>query len=60
MLVDMKRVRTVCYSLASPVLWMCSSLLSLDASMESCVRVGYIFKCIHVLRLTGNYIVFDI
>lgn len=34
-----------------PVLWMCSSLLSLDVSMESCVHIGYIFKCIHVLRL---------
>lgn len=51
MLVEMNRVRMVCYSLASSVLWMCSSLLSLDVSVESCVCVGYVFKCIHVLRL---------
>lgn len=51
--------RTVCYGLASPVLWMFSSMLSLYVSMESCVRAGYVFKCVHILSLTGNYVVFD-
>lgn len=50
--------RMVCYSLASPVLWMLASLLSLYVSMESCVRAGYVFKCVYILSLTGNYVVF--
>lgn len=59
MLVGTNIVRMVCYSLASPVLWTCSSLLSLDFPMESCMYVGYVFKCSHVLKLVGNCIVVD-
>lgn len=44
----MNRVRIVCYSLAIPVLWMCSSMLMLDVAVESSV-------CLHFLSLRETF-----